>query len=320
MGKWFTIIWPNNYDNRFGDEMLIIVGYIVILLCVFGGFALSGGHLAAVFQPLELLIIGGAALGAFIVGNSMTVIKSVFKALPGVFRGQKSARAMSVDLLALLYNLLNKARQQGLMSLESDIDEPEKSAIFSSYPNLMAKHHVIEFICDYLRLIITSNMQPFQLEALMDMEIESHHEEEMIPPNAISKVADAMPAFGIVAAVLGVVHTMESISLPPSELGVLIAHALVGTFLGILIGYGFVGPVATAMEQRANQTQLMLQCIKVTILASLHNNPPIIAVEFGRKVLFSAERPSFNQLNDEIKNAKPAASAAAPESAEPAAS
>jgi len=153
-------------------------------------------------------------------------------------------------------------------------------------------------------------MQPFQLEALMDMEIDSHHEEEMIPANAITKLGDAMPAFGIVAAVLGVVHTMESISLPPSELGVLIAHALVGTFLGILIGYGFIGPIATAMEQRANQTQLMLQCIKVTILASLHNNPPIIAVEFGRKVLFSAQRPSFNQLNDEIKNAKPAAASA----------
>ena len=290
--------------------MLIIIGYIVILLCVFGGFSLAGGHLAAVFQPLELLIIGGAAIGSFIVGNSGTVIKAVLKALPGIFKGQKAAKTVFIDLLALLYNLLNKARQQGLMSLETDIDDPENSPIFSCYPALMSNHHVIEFICDYLRLIITSNMQPFQLEALMDMEIDSHHEEEMIPANSITKLADAMPAFGIVAAVLGVVHTMESISLPPSELGVLIAHALVGTFLGILLGYGFVGPIATAMEQRANQTQLMLQCIKVTILASLHNNPPIIAVEFGRKVLFSSQRPSFNQLNDEIKNAKPAAAAA----------
>jgi len=288
---------------------------------VFGGFALAGGHLAAVFQPLELLIIGGAALGSFIVGNSTTVLKSVSKALPGVFKGQKNAKTMSIELLGLLYALLNKARQQGLMSLEADIDNPKESAIFNNYPALLAQHHVIEFICDYLRLIITSNMQPFQLEALMDMEIESHHEEEMIPANAITKLADAMPAFGIVAAVLGVVHTMESISLPPSELGVLIAHALVGTFLGILIGYGFIGPIATAMEQRANQTQVMLQCIKVTILASLHNNPPIIAVEFGRKVLFSAQRPSFNQLNDEIKNAKAAPAAAEGSSAtEPATS
>lgn len=301
--------------------MLILIGYLVIFLSVFGGFALAGGHLAAVFQPLELLIIGGAALGSFIVGNSTTVLKSVSKALPGVFKGQKNAKTMSIELLSLLYALLNKARQQGLMSLETDIDNPKESPIFSNYPALLAQHHVIEFICDYLRLIITSNMQPFQLEALMDMEIESHHEEEMIPANAITKLADAMPAFGIVAAVLGVVHTMESISLPPSELGVLIAHALVGTFLGILIGYGFIGPIATAMEQRANQTQVMLQCIKVTILASLHNNPPIIAIEFGRKVLFSAQRPSFNQLNDEIKNAKAAPAAAEVDSAtEPATS
>jgi len=295
--------------------MLIIIGYVVIFLSVFGGFALSGGHLAAIFQPLELLIIGGAAIGAFIIGNSTTVLKSVLKALPSLFKGEKSGKVMSNDLLSLLYNLLNKARQQGLMSLEADIDEPEKSTIFTNYPTLMAKHHVIEFICDYLRLIITSNMQPFQLEALIDMEIDSHHEEEMIPVNAITKMADAMPAFGIVAAVLGVVHTMESISLPPSELGVLIAHALVGTFLGILIGYGFIAPLASALEGRANQTQLMLQCIKVTILASLHNNPPIISAEFGRKVLFSAQRPSFNQLNDDIKNAKTAAAPVAAEGA-----
>jgi chemotaxis protein MotA len=290
--------------------MSIIIGYIVIFLCVFGGFALSGGHLAAIFQPLELLIICGAAFGSFIVGNTGAVLKSVLHALPSLFKGQKSAKVVFVDLLSLLYNLLNKARQQGLMSLEADVDEPEKSTIFTSYPTIMANHHVIDFICDYFRLIITSNMQPFQLEALMDMEIDSHHEEEMIPANAITKLADGMPAFGIVAAVLGVVHTMESISLPPSELGILIAHALVGTFLGILIGYGFIGPIASALEQRGNQVHLMLQCIKVTILASLHNNPPIVSVEFGRKVLFSSQRPSFNQLNDEIKNAKPPAAAA----------
>lgn len=295
--------------------MLILVGYIVVFVCVFGGFALGGGHLAAVFQPVELLIIGGAAFGALIVGNSMSVLKALGKAIPKIFRSEKTSKATYISLLSLLYNLLNKARQQGMMSIESDIEEPKNSPIFTNYPTLMSEHHIIEFICDYFRLIITSNLQPFQLEALMDMEMESHHAEETIPANTLTKVADAMPAFGIVAAVLGVVHTMESISLPPAELGVLIAHALVGTFLGILIGYGFIGPVATAMEQRANQTQLMLQSIKATILASLHNNPPLIAVEFGRKVLFSTHRPSFTQLNDEIKNVKqaePAAAAAEP--------
>lgn len=297
--------------------MLILIGYIVVSLCVFGGFALGGGHLAAVFQPVELLIIGGAAIGSLIVGNSMSVLKALGRAIPKIFRSEKTSKATYISLLGLLYNLLNKGRQQGMMSIESDIEEPESSPIFTNYPSLMSEHHIIEFICDYFRLIITANMQPFQLEALMDMEIESHHEEELIPANTLTKVADAMPAFGIVAAVLGVVHTMESISLPPAELGILIAHALVGTFLGILLGYGFIGPVATAMEQRAGQTQLMLQSIKATILASLHNNPPLIAVEFGRKVLFSAQRPSFTQLNDEIKNVKPTESTSSSADAEP---
>ena len=290
--------------------MIILIGYIVVLLCVFGGFAMGGGHLAAVFQPVEFLIIAGAALGSLIVGNNVSVLKAIGKAFPKIFRGEKTNKAAYISLLGLLYNLLNKARQQGLMSVESDIEEPESSPIFTNYPLLMTQHHIIEFICDYFRLIITSNMQPFQLESLMDMEIESHHAEEMIPINSITKIADAMPAFGIVAAVLGVVHTMESINLPPAQLGVLIAHALVGTFLGILIGYGFIGPLATAMEQRAGQTQLMLQSIKATIMASVHNNPPLIAVEFGRKVLFSSQRPSFSQLNDEVKNVKHAEPAA----------
>jgi len=295
--------------------MSLILGYITILLCVFGGFALGGGHLAAVFQPLELLIIGGAAIGSFIIGNTGATVKATLKAFPLLFKGQKSAKVLFNELLALMYSLLNKARQQGLMSLESDVDEPEKSAIFANFPVILHNHHVMEFICDYFRLIITSNMQPFQLEALMDTEIETHHEEAMVPSNAITKLADAMPAFGIVAAVLGVVHTMESINLPPAELGVLIAHALVGTFLGILIGYGFIGPIASALEQRANQVQLMLQCIKVTMLASLHNNPPVISVEFGRKILYASQRPSFTELNENIKNVgKAGAGAAATES------
>lgn len=284
--------------------MLILLGYLVILLSVFGGFALAGGHLAAIMQPVELLIIAGAAIGSLIVGNKASVLKSIAKALPNAFRSEKSAKVMYRDILGLLYALLNKARQEGLMSLESDVDEPANSPIFTNFPRLMAKPHLIEFMCDYFRLIITTNMQPFQLESLMESEIETNHEEELIPVHAITKLGDGMPAFAIVAAVLGVVHTMESINLPPAQLGVLVAQALVGTFLGILLGYGFIGPLATAIEQRANETQLMLNCIKVTLLASVHNNPPIIATEFGRKVLFSNARPSFNELNEEIKAVK----------------
>lgn len=297
--------------------MLILIGYVVVLLCVFGGFALAGGHLAAIYQPLEFLIIGGAAFGALIVGNNLSVLKALGKAFPKIFQSEKTSKATNQSLLALLYDLLNKARQHGMMSIEDDIEDPEKSAIFSKYPKLLKEHHIIEFICDYFRLIITSNMQPYELEALMDMEIESHHEEALAPAHAITKVGDAMPAFGIVAAVLGVVHTMESINLPPAELGVLIAHALVGTFLGILLGYGFIGPLANVVEQRAEQTQLMMQSIKATILASMHQHPPMVAIEFGRKVLFSAQRPSFSQMNDEIKNTPASESSSASANAEP---
>lgn len=293
--------------------MTIIFGYIFILACVFGGFAMAGGHLKAILQPIELLIIAGAAIGSLIVGNSPGVLKTIVKTIPTVFKSPKSSAELNRDLLGLLYALLNKARAEGLMSLESDVDDPKKSPIFTNFPRILAKHHLVEFICDYFRLIITSTLPPHQLEALMDSEIETHHQEAMVPVNAITKLADGMPAYGIVAAVLGVVHTMESISLPPAQLGVLVAQALVGTFLGILLGYGFIGPIANALEQRANEVQLMLNCIKVSILASVTNNPPIVAVEFGRKVLFSENRPTFTELNDEIKGNKSAASAASAE-------
>jgi len=284
--------------------MLVIIGYIIIIASVFGGFALAGGHLAAIFQPVELLIIMGAAVGALIVGNTSNILKATLKALPSVLRGPKTTKSMYHELLSFLYALLNKARLEGLMAIEPDIEDPHNSPLFAEHPHVLNNHHICTFICDYVRLIITSNMEPFQLEALMDSEIETHHQEEMIPANAITKMADAMPAFGIVAAVLGVVHTMESIHLPPAELGVLVAQALVGTFLGILLGYGFIGPVGNSLELRANETQLMLNCVKETLLANLHNNPPMVAVEFGRKVLFSAARPSFNELNDGIKGKK----------------
>ncbi|MCC5792113.1 MAG: flagellar motor stator protein MotA [Legionellaceae bacterium] len=284
--------------------MLVIIGYLIIIGSVFGGFALAGGHLAAIMQPVELLIIGGAAIGSLVVGNTGNNLKRVLKALPTIFTASQTNRELYSELLSFLYALLNKARQEGLMALENDVDEPENSKIFADYPLIMQNHAIVPFVCDYIRLIITSNMEPFQLEALMDNEIDTHHQEAMIPANIIHKLADGMPAFGIVAAVLGVVHTMESIHLPPSELGVLVAQALVGTFLGILLGYGFVGPIGNSLELRANETQLMLNCIKETLLASLHNNPPIIAVEYGRKVLFSSARPSFNELNEAIKTPK----------------
>jgi chemotaxis protein MotA len=284
--------------------MLVIVGFIIIFAAVFGGFAAGGGHLGSMVQPVELVMIAGSALGAFLVANSGKVLKGTLKALPSVFTGSKFTKSLYLELLSLLYDILAKVRKEGLMSIEADVDNPEQSPIFSKYPRIVADHHAVEFLTDYLRLMVGGNLNAFEIENLMDVEIETHHHEGEIPIGAINKVADGLPAFGIVAAVMGVVHTMESVGIPPSELGKLIAAALVGTFLGILLSYGFVGPLATLLEQKLNEGTKMLQCIKVTLLASLNGYAPQVAVEFGRKVLYSTERPSFSELESEVKQRK----------------
>lgn len=284
--------------------MLVIIGYVVVVASVFGGFAMAGGHLAALWQPLEVLMIGGGAFGAFFVGNDMKSIKATGKALPTIFKGSRYTRTLYLELMALLSEILNKARKEGLMSIETDVDAPEESPIFTKYPAILADHHLIEFITDYLRLMVSGSMDAMHLENLMDNEIETHHHEGEVPAHCIAKLGDGLPAFGIVAAVMGVVHTMESVHLPPAELGILIAHALVGTFLGILLAYGFVGPLSGLLEQKLNESTKMYQCVKVTLLASLNGLAPPIAIEFGRKVLFSTERPSFKELEDHIKESK----------------
>lgn len=284
--------------------MLVIVGYILVSGAVFGGYALAGGHLGGLMQPLELLMIFGGAFGAFVVGNDMKSIKSTLKAIPTLFKGSKYNKALYMDLLALLFELLAKIRKDGMMSIENDVENPEASPLFSKYPKLQHDHHLIEFITDYLRLMGSGNMDAFQIENLMDNEIETHHMEGHVPVHCIAKLGDGLPAFGIVAAVMGVVHTMENVALPPAELGILIAHALVGTFLGILLAYGFVGPLSGVLEQKLEESTKMFQTVKVTLLASLNGYAPAIAVEFGRKVLYSTERPGFAELETYVKQAK----------------
>lgn len=271
---------------------------------VLGGFVMSGGHISALLQPLELLMIGGGAAGAFLVANGGKPLKATLKVLPTALKGSKYTKLLYMELLSLLYEILAKVRKEGLMSIESDIDIPAESPLFSKYPQILADHHVTEFLTDYLRLMVGGSLNAFEIENLMDNEIDTHHDEGNVPVMAIAKMGDAMPAFGIVAAVMGVVHTMESVGLPPAELGILIAHALVGTFLGILLAYGFVGPLSTALEHKLNESSKFLQCIKVTLLASLNGYAPQVAIEFGRKVLYSTERPSFTELEEEIKQRK----------------
>lgn len=281
--------------------MFVIIGYLVVLGAVFGGFALGGGHLAALFQPVELLMIGGSALGAFLVGNSIKTLKATMGALPGCLKGSKYDKALYMELMSLLYEFLGKVRKEGLMAIERDVDAPNESAIFTKYPKVLADHHLIDFITDYLRLMLSGTMNAFEIESLMDQEIETHHHEAEVPAHAIQAVADALPAFGIVAAVMGVVHTMGSVGIPPAELGKLIAAALVGTFLGILLSYGFIGPLASLLTERASESTKLFQCVKVTLLANLNGYAPAIAVEFGRKVLFSTERPGFTELEEHVK-------------------
>jgi chemotaxis protein MotA len=284
--------------------MFVIIGYIIVLGSVFGGFALAGGHLASLLQPIELLMIGGAAAGAFVVANGVKAIKATVKSLPLLFKGSKFNKALYMELLALLYEILAKVRKEGLMAIESDVDTPHDSPLFSKYPMILADHHAVEFLTDYLRIMVGGNLNAFEIENLMDNEIETHHHEGQVPIAALTRAADGMPAFGIVAAVMGVVHTMSNADKPPAELGLMVAHALVGTFLGILLGYGFVGPLATLLEHRLDESSKLLQCIKVTLLASLNGYAPQVAVEFGRKVLYSTERPSFMELEEHVKQAK----------------
>jgi len=284
--------------------MFVIIGYVVVLGAVLGGFILAGGHVAALIQPTELLTIFGSAVGALLVGNPPNVIKAVLAALPTVLKGSHLNKALYMDLLAMLYEILSKVRKEGLMSIENDVETPESSPIFSKYPAIAGDHHAMEFLCDYLRMMVGGNLNAFEIENLMDNEIETHHHEGEVPVHAIAKVADALPAFGIVACVMGVVHTMESVGIPPAELGKLIAAALVGTFLGILLSYGFIGPISTALEHKLHENSKMFQCMKVVLLASMNGYAPQVAVEFGRKVLFSADRPSFRELEEDLKARK----------------
>jgi chemotaxis protein MotA len=279
----------------------VIIGIVIVLGAIFGGFALEGGFLGPLFQPFELLMIVGGAIGAFVISNDSKSMKATLEAIPTLFETSKQTSALYVDLLSLLYDILTKVRKEGLMSLESDIDAPHESALFVKYPAILADAHLTEFLTDYFRLLVSGNMDPFQIENLMDNEIDVHHQDGHLAIHALHKIADGLPAFGIIAAVMGVVHTMASVGLPPSELGNLIASALVGTFLGILLAYGVVSPLASLLERKLAESTKVYQCVKVTIIASLNGYAPMLAVEFGRKVVSARERPSFAELEQHCR-------------------
>lgn len=283
--------------------MFLIIGYLVILAASIGTYAVHGS-LMALWVPLEYLAIVGLMIGGFVASNGSKAIKATLGMLPSVFKGSPYTKAMYMDLLGLLYEILAKVRKEGLMSIENDVDNPESSAIFSKYPTIMANHHAVEFLTDYLRMMVGGNLNAFEIENLMDKEIETHHQEAHVAPHVMAKSGDALPAFGIVVAVMGVVNVMGSVGQPPAVLGKMIGGALVGTFLGILLSYGFVQPIATQLEQRVEESSKIFECIKLVLLASMNGYAPQVAVEFGRKVLFSTERPTFAELEQDIKSRK----------------
>lgn len=286
--------------------MFVIIGWLVILVCVFGVYIVHGGNIMVILTalPFELITIGGATLGAFLANNQMKVIKATIKGLGDCFKGSKYTKARYMELMALLFDILQKARKEGLMSIEKDVEEPQSSAIFKKYATVGSDHHVVEFITDYLRMMVSGNLNAHEIESLMDSEIETHHHEAHAAVAALQRVAGGLPAFGIVAAVLGVVNTMGSVGQPPAVLGGMIGSALVGTFLGILLSYAFAEPLAGILDQKVEESGKELQCIKTTLLASMQGYNPSTAIEFGRKVLFSTERPTFIELENYVKGKK----------------
>jgi|TARA_R110002020_G_scaffold107651_17_gene249885 chemotaxis protein MotA len=284
--------------------VLIPLGFIIVLVSVFGGFALAGGALGPLFQPLEFMIIGGAGLGAFIAANNGKAIKATVQSSKRLKASSNYNSETYLELLAVIYKLLNKMRRDGMLAVERDIESPDESAIFQEHPEILEDPMMLNFIADYLRLMISGNMNPQELDELMLHEIETFEAEAEIPADALHKVGDAMPAFGIVAAVLGVVRALSNADVPPDVMGTMIAHALVGTFLGILLGYGFINPLASRIERQVVEMVKALQVIRVTLLASMHGYAPQLAVEFGRKALHTSERPSFTELEEHVRGAK----------------
>ncbi len=281
--------------------MFSIIGIFVVIGSVAGGYLWHGGNLHVLFQPSEFLIIGGAAIGGFLISSPGKVLGIVVSNLKTIFASTETSKDAYLELLSLLNLIFSKIRKDGLISIEADIENPFNSAIFNKYKTVLANHHALDFICDNLKVMITTNMPPHEMDNLMDIDITAHHKDEMIPSASIAKIADGLPALGIVAAVLGVVLTMGKIDQPPAILGQSIGAALVGTFLGVLLAYGFVGPMATNLEHKAKDKEIYFEVIKVALVAFVGGSAPQMAVESGRRAIPTNGRPSFNELEKAIR-------------------
>ena len=283
--------------------MFAIVGIAVVLGAIVAGYLMEKGNLMVLVQPAELIIIGGAALGTLLIANPIHIIKSIFGNLLGILKPSPFGKKRYTETLKMMFEFLNKVRKEGLLSVEMDVEKPKESVIFKKYPEFIKDHHVMDFVCDTLRMAITGGVEPFDMDQLMELDMEVHHHETNAPIAALSTVADALPGLGIVAAVLGVVITMGAIGGPPEEVGHKVASALVGTFLGILLCYGVVGPLAALMTKGAEAHNEYLHVLRVLLLAFLKGNAPMIALEMARRAIPAHLRPTFEEMEKACKGA-----------------
>ena len=282
---------------------MAIIGFAVVVIAIVSGYLLEHGNLSVLLQPAELLIIGGTAIGAFIIASPPKVAKQVVGSLGRIFSAKSFGKDHYLGLLSLLYQVFSKIRREGLISIEADVENPDRSAMFRKFPSILKEKHLMNFICDNLKVIVTTSIPPHELDGLLDIEIETGAHEGQAPSHALATVADSLPGIGIVAAVLGIVLTMGKIDQPPAVLGHSIGAALVGTFLGILLCYGFVGPMATNLSHKAKEGEVSFQVIKLALVAFVGGSAPQIAVEFGRRAIPEHDKPTFDELEKAVRAA-----------------
>lgn len=285
--------------------MFLIIGIVIVLACVITGFLMINGPLAVLIQPSEFVVIGGAAIGAMIAANPLKLLKLLASKIPVALKGSPYNKASYVDLLKLQYEVFINAKKGGLLSIEEDINAPPESPIFSKYPKIVSNHHALEFFCDAMKMLVNGAAEPEELEIAMDTEMDTHHQEAAIVPALLNRVSDSLPGLGIVAAVLGIVVTMQHLDGPPEELGAHVGAALVGTFLGLLLSYGMVAPIAANIENLALDEAKYLECMKTGIIAFANGAAPITAVEFARKTLFTSDRPTSSEIEPQLREIKP---------------
>ena len=285
--------------------MLLIIGSVIVLGSVLSGYIFAGGHIGVLWQPLEFLIIFGAAIGAYVIANPATVLKKTGKAVAGALKGPRYKKDAFLELLTLLYSVFKLAKSKGMLALEQHVENPHDSTLFNQFPVFAKDHHAVVFLCDYLRLMTLGTENAFEMESLIDLELETHAAEEHEVSHALQNMADGMPALGIVASVLGIIHTMGSITEPPEVLGHLIGAALVGTFMGVWSSYGFVAPIANSVRTTHDAEMRYLHCIKAGLLAHLQGYPPAVSVEFARKALQEHVRPTFYEVEEATQKLQP---------------